>query len=322
MSATPPATGSFPSVSQIKGELGALGDKLAATFKPLLPEESPPLQDMAETLVNTTIKTGFNTVKAAISPVTSAASSLGVPGVPLITNGLNSIISMIDGIVQLATVKVPEDKLDAAASMKINANGIIAGMAGSAKNAAGGAESSAKDALNNAKDMFNTQKALLDQQANGAAGAFKNMKPPKLPVKIQQELEDLQKSVMQVVTNIPNIMIGILFGLIGQIFDAFNQIVGVIGVPSLPAPLSQIMTLIPSVTTIFQFIMGLPMSLVTLVKAVLIKKLKVLYLGLTPPAALPKFDMPSIPADVSPDLKLVQDAELKTFAEIASFKVD
>lgn len=41
------------------------------------------------------------------------------------------------------------------------------------------------------------------------------MKPPKLPTGIMQQIEDMTKAVMQIVQNIPMVLIGILFGLVG-----------------------------------------------------------------------------------------------------------
>lgn len=63
------------------------------------------------------------------------------------------------------------------------------------------------------------------------------------------------------------------------------------------------MTLIPKAIDLIIFVMGMPMSLVTIVKAVLIKKMKILSLGLTPPAKLPKVDTPALPGGPSEESK-------------------
>lgn len=115
----------------------------------------------------------------------------------------------------LATLKVPDDQLNALASAKANATGIAAGAAEAAKGAASSAGQTGEEAAAAAKEMAEKQKALAEQQANAAAGAFKNMKPPKIPTGIMQQVDDMVKSVMQIATNIPNMLIGILFGLIG-----------------------------------------------------------------------------------------------------------
>lgn len=238
----------------------------------------------------------------------------------MITDGLNTIVEMIDGFVTLATLKVDESQLDAMASAKANAAGIASGAAEAAKGAVSSAGQTGEEAAKAAKELAAKQQALAAQQANAVAGAFKNMKPPKLPTGIMQQIEDMTKAVMQIVQNIPMVLIGILFGLIGQIFDAFNQIVGIIGVPSLPSPLGDTMTLIPNVIEIIKFVIGLPMSLVTVVKAILVKKMKVLMLGLTPPAKLPKIDTPALPGGPSDESKGAQAMAKAQFDILAEFK--
>lgn len=66
--------------------------------------------------------------------------------------------------------------------------------------------------------------------------------------------------------------------------------------------------------------MGLPMTLVTVVKAIIIKKVKMLSLGLTPPAKLPKIDTPALPGGPSAESKGAQAMAKAQFDILAEFK--
>ena len=101
-------------------------------------------------------------MKGAISPVASAAGAVGVPGVSMITDGLNTIVEMIDGFVTLATLKVDESQLDAMASAKANAAGIASGAAEAAKGAASSAGQTGEEAAKAAKELADKQKALAE----------------------------------------------------------------------------------------------------------------------------------------------------------------
>lgn len=95
-----------------------------------------------------------------------------------------------------------------------------------------------------------------------------------MPDGIDESIEDLWKSLQMVVSNIQNIFIVIVFKLIDCIFKCFNEIIGILGVPNLPYPLNIIPQLVPMVINIMMFIMTLPMSLYSPIKAMMARKAK------------------------------------------------
>lgn len=74
--------------------------------------------------------------------------------------------------------------------------------------------------------------------------------------------------------NISNIYIVILLKMMGAVFKCFNEILGVIGVPSIPDPLGKIPQILTDAMTIMKFVMGLPMSLVQCLTAIIKRKMK------------------------------------------------
>lgn len=62
--------------------------------------------------------------------------------------------------------------------------------------------------------------------------------------------------------NISNIYTIVLLKMMNAVFDCFNQIIGIIGVPTIPDPLGKIPQIMSDAEKIMTFINGLPMSLI------------------------------------------------------------
>lgn len=105
-------------------------------------------------------------------------------------------------------------------------------------------------------------KDMMDGALEGAADAFDNFKTPPLADDLKDSLIDFYDAVMTVKNNIQNIYIVLIFKMMGKVFDCFNEIVGVLGVPSIPDPLGQIPKVIVDMEKIMEFVGGLPMSMV------------------------------------------------------------
>jgi hypothetical protein len=74
----------------------------------------------------------------------------------------------------------------------------------------------------------------------GITESFENFEMPSIPDDIKEMIEDFKDAIIMVKNNISNIYIIILLKMMGAVFKCFNQIVGVIGVPSIPDPLGKI----------------------------------------------------------------------------------
>lgn len=101
--------------------------------------------------------------------------------------------------------------------------------------------------------------------------------------------------------NIMNIYTVVLLKMMAAVFKCFNQILGVIGVPSIPDPLGKIPQVVTDAVKVMQFIMGLPMSLVQCLIAIIKRKMKAVMIAMTPAPPLPlpeKVPVPPTSTDV------------------------
>ena len=137
--------------------------------------------------------------------------------------------------------------------------------------------------------------------AEGMAGAFENLQAPEFPDDVKHTLEDFKDALIMVKDNISNIYIVVILKMIGAIFDCFNQIIGVLGVPSIPDPLGKIPQLLSDINNVMTFVMGLPMSLIKCVESIIKRKMKMIQVSMTPvpPKPLPTLTpMPPTSKDV------------------------
>lgn len=119
---------------------------------------------------------------------------------------------------------------------------------------------------------------------------------------MKETIEDFKDALIMVKDNISNIYIVILLKMMAAVFKCFNQILGVIGVPNIPDPLGKIPQILMDAMNIMKFIMGLPMSLIQCLMAIIKRKMKAIQIALipTPPMPLPeKKPLPPTSEDVA-----------------------
>lgn len=249
------------------------------------PEEQGTVAKTCEQMFSSVIKPMWQTVT---SPIQTVA---GIASIGPIGDMVQGVVDMIDGIVQIASTPLPEDQLNKKISEHNLAGEVYAAAADKTANMESAAKQTASAAVNAASKSQEETKKQLDEQKKAieeaAADAFSKMKMPPMPDGIDESLKDLWDAVTMVMANIQNILIVALFKLLDAVFKCFNQIVGVIGVPTLPYPLNILPTLIMHATDMMTFAMGLPMSLMNSVKAIAKRKVKAAVVANMPPPPQP-----------------------------------
>ena len=250
------------------------------------PEEQGTVAKTCEQMFSAVIKPMWQTVSSPIQTVASIAN-IGPLG-----DMVQGVVDMIDGIAQIASTPVPEDKLNEKISEHNLAGEAYAASADKVANANSSAKKTANEAIDSAKKSGEEVKKQLDEQQKAvkeaAKDAFSKMKMPPMPDGLDESLKDLWDAVTMVVANIQNVFIVALFKLLEAVFKCFNQIVGVIGVPTLPYPLNILPTLIMNAIDIMTFVMGLPMSLMNSIKAIAKRKVKAAVVANLPPPPKPE----------------------------------
>jgi len=79
-----------------------------------------------------------------------------------------------------------------------------------------------------------------DGVAAGIQESFADFEAPTIPDGIKETIEDFKDAIVMVKDNIMNIYTVVLLKMMGAVFKCFSQILGVIGVPSIPDPLGKI----------------------------------------------------------------------------------
>lgn len=188
----------------------------------------------------------------------------------------------------MASKPIPEKMLDEMLARKTLAQEKAKAEAEKAKQtdpgAAQGEEGRLKKAMSAAGD------AILQSYEGVKAGiseSFANFETPAMPDDVKETIEDFKDAIIMVKDNIMNIYIVVLLKMMSAVFKCFNQILGVIGVPSIPDPLGKIPQVVTDAGKIMQFIMGLPMSLVQCLVAIIKRKIKAVMIAMTPAPPLP-----------------------------------
>lgn len=272
-------------------------EKLNEAFKQ--PEDDDVVEQAVEKTFNTTVKTTWNTVKPPIQTVGNLAS------IATVKDMVTGLTDSIDGISELISTPVDEKALDYKIAQQSMGKGQIEDEANCASKMTPAIGKSTADAANQAKDAANaSSQAIADQMKTLAAnstGTFKSIQTPQLPDDLLESIEDFKDAVMMVKDNISNIYTVLLLNMMDNVFSCFNEITGVIGVPTIPDPLGQIPQVVKDAKSIMEFVMGLPDSLITSLKSILKKKQKALQVAQTPtpPQPLPtKVPLPPSSKDV------------------------
>ena len=164
--------------------------------------------------------------------------------------------------------------------------------------AAQGEEGRLKKAMSMADDAISQS---YEGVKAGISESFANFEAPTIPDDIKETIEDFKDAIIMVKDNIMNIYTVVLLKMMAAVFKCFNQILGVIGVPSIPDPLGKIPQVVTDAVKVMQFIMGLPMSLVQCLMAIIKRKMKAVMIAMTPAPPLPlpeKVPVPPTSADV------------------------
>lgn len=248
------------------------------------PEDRDVVGQAMEKVIGTTIKTAWNIVAPPIQTVASIAP-LGP-----ISEMVNSVVDAVDNVVKIASMTVSEEKLNQMIAEKQAASEKAAAEAASASavpNPAG--MSPAQLAEQAQKQSESAISQVASGVAEGMSGAFENLQAPEFPDDVKHTLEDFKDALIMVKDNISNIYIVVILKMIGAIFDCFNQIIGVLGVPSIPDPLGKIPQLLSDINNVMTFVMGLPMSLIKCVESIIKRKMKMIQVCMTPvpPKPLP-----------------------------------
>ena len=250
------------------------------------PEEKDTVAKNAEKIFSSTIKTMWTAIEPPIQMIA------GIANVGPIGQMVTSVVEAIDGIVKLASTEVPEEKLDQKVKQDELATEAVANEAKKATVPDNTAKSSpdeqAEKAKEEAKSSMEDMKNQADEALKSAEGAFAKLKMPPMPDGIGESLSDMKDAVIHVALNIQNILVVVLFKLLEAVFKCFNQIIGVIGVPTMPYPLNVLPQLITQAIDIVMFVMGLPMSLMNQVKAIVKRKVKASVVSQTPTPPIPK----------------------------------
>ena len=142
---------------------------------------------------------------------------------------------------KIASKPIPEEKLNEMLAQKTLAQEKAQAEAAKATAPDASAVQGQSDLLEKSK---NAAKSAASQAVSGVASgiseAFANFETPTIPDDIKETIEDFKDAIIMVKDNISNIYIVVLLKMMGAVFKCFNQILGVIGVPSIPDPLGKI----------------------------------------------------------------------------------
>lgn len=260
------------------------------------PQDRDIVGQSMEKAIGSAIKSAWSMVQPPINTIAGIANIGPIPGM------IQSIVDAVDAIVQIASKTIPEEKLDEMLAQKTLAQEKAQAEAEKSKEPDKGALASIGDRLAKAKS---TAANAISQSYNGVAAgiteSFANFETPTIPDDIKETIEDFKDAIIMVKDNISNIYIIILLKMMGAVFKCFNQIIGVIGVPSIPDPLGKIPQILTDAVNVMQFIMGLPMSLVQCLIAIMKRKMKAVMIAMTPAPPLPipeKIPIPPTSIDV------------------------
>lgn len=115
---------------------------------------------------------------------------------------------------------------------------------------------------------------MSSQMSSQISAQGQNQNNPAVPPELLECLQDLLVALQSLCTMLPMVLIKLVFDMLEVIIKLFKQIAGVIGVPSIPFPLSLVPQCIPLVTDIMEFICDTPGKTSRVIKAVLSKKSK------------------------------------------------
>lgn len=188
-----------------------------------------------EKVIGTAIKAAWQMVQTPIKVIAGVANIGPIPGM------IQTIVDAVDAIVQIASKPIPEKKLDEMLAQKTLAQEQGKAEAEKAKTPDQGGSMSLTDRLKKAKDhAADVANQAYDGVKAGIKESFANFEAPSIPDDVKETIDDFQDAICMVKDNIMNIYTVILLKMMGCVFKCFNQILGIIGVPSIPAPLSLI----------------------------------------------------------------------------------
>lgn len=246
------------------------------------PQDRDIVGQQMEKAIGSAIKNAWSIVQPPINTIAGIANIGPIPDM------IKSIVDAVDAIVQIASKTIPEEKLDEMLAQKTYAQEKAQAEAEKSKLPDKGALASIGERLAYAKDKAAD---AISQSYNGVVAgikeSFANFETPTIPDDIKETIEDFKDAIIMVKDNISNIYIIILLKMMGAVFKCFNQIIGVIGVPSIPDPLGKIPQILTDAVNVMQFIMGLPMSLVQCLIAIIKRKMKAVMIAMTPAPPLP-----------------------------------
>lgn len=259
-------------------------------------DQFPAVQDrdivgkQMEKLIGTTIKAAWQMVQTPIKTVAGIANIGPIPGM------VQSVIDSVDAIVKIASTPIPEKELNVMLSQKTFAQEKAKAETEKAKQPDGGAAESEESRLEKAMKVAGD---AIAQSYNGAVAGvsevFANFETPSIPDDIKETIEDFKDAITMVKNNIMNIYTVVLLKMMDAVFKCFNQILGVIGVPSIPDPLGKIPQVVTDAVKIMEFVMGLPMSLVQCLVAIIKRKMKAVMIAMTPAPPLPLLEKVPVP---------------------------
>lgn len=250
-------------------------------------DEKSIVADNLEKAINSTLKFAVAAIQPPVQMIASIANIGPLGGM------VTEVTNMIDGIGKMATTPLPKDMLDE----KIREQQMAAEEAKAEADKAANSLTTAKEhglaALDSAKSAadqgIDNAKQAKDELSKSMTGAFDNLRMPTMPDGLGEALEETWKSLTMVASNLQNVMLVVLFKLLEAVFKCFNEIVGIIGVPSMPYPLSLIPQLIPAVIDIAMFVITFPISLYNAIKTIAKRKVKAMVVAdlPTPPKIEP-----------------------------------
>lgn len=246
------------------------------------PQDRDIVGKQMEKLIGTTIKAAWQIVQPPIKIIAGIANIGPIPGM------VQSVVDSVDAIVKIASMPIPEKMLDGMLAQKTLAQEKAKTETEKAKQpdpgAAQGEEDLLKKAMSVAGDAISQS---YEGITAGISESFANFETPAMPDDIKETIEDFKDALVMVKDNIMNIYTIVLLKMMGAVFKCFNQILGVIGVPSIPDPLGKIPQIITDAMKVMEFIMGLPMSLVQCLTAIIKRKMKAVMIAMTPSPPLP-----------------------------------
>lgn len=97
---------------------------------------------------------------------------------------------------------------------------------------------------------------------------------PQIPPEVINILEDLLLSIQSLCATLPLVLINVIFQMLNVIIGMFTDIAGIIGVPSIPYPLSLVPDCISMVPDILDFMMNAPIKISLTTRNIIRKKIK------------------------------------------------